>query len=376
MEDQRLVRSVGPEKRLSIAVTRRRFLGTAVASGVAVAGGWPLPFIITPARGAEKQIKIGMWAGPRSELIKATLIKQLEEKHRVKFLVDEGWTTEQLSRLRASKNNPAHTVMFLDDVGVNIAKKEGLIEKLPEDKMPNMANVFPRYIIEDGYGVGIDVGTVALSYNTREMKESPTSWAALWDPPYKGRVTIPSIIGTHGLNMVVIAAALATGKPFQEAQYESDAAFKQLLELKPNLHSIWTKNALVMAAMQQGELLLMGPSYSSTIWPYIDEGLQAGHVIPQEGGFAGLGCQTLVKGGPHPELGAEFINGILALDMQASLAKKLSVAPVVKDVELPPQVLARIAYGEGKEDMLFASDWEFINSVRPEWTERWNKSFT
>jgi putative spermidine/putrescine transport system substrate-binding protein len=372
MEYQRLGRSVGPKKQVGTSVTRRRFLRTAVA----VAGGLPLPFIITPARGAEKHIKVGMWAGPRAELIKATLIRHLEEKHRVKFFVDEGWTTEQLARLRASKNSPTHTVMFLDDVGVNVAKKEGLLQKLPEDKIPNLANVFPRYIVEDGYGVGIDVSTVALSYNTREVREPPTSWGALWDPQYQGRVTIPSVIGTHGLNLVVLAAALATGKPFQEAQYESDAAFKQLIELKPNLHSIWTKNALVMAAMQQGELLLMGPNYSSTIWPYIDEGLQANHVIPQEGGFAGLGCQILVKGGPYPELGAEFIDGILAPQMQARLATQLSVAPVVKGVELPPQVLARIAYGEGKEEMLFASDWEFINTVRAEWTERWNKTFT
>jgi energy-coupling factor transporter ATP-binding protein EcfA2 len=149
---------------------------------------------------------------------------------------------------------------------------------------------------------------------------------------------------------VVIAAALETGKPFQEAQYETEAAFKKLAELKPNVHSVFTKNALIMAAMQQGELAMLGPFYASTIWPCIDEGLPAKHILPKEGTFAGLGCQTLVKGGPYPELGAVFSNEVLSLQMQAMLAKKLSVSPVVKDVELPAQILERVAYGQGKAE--------------------------
>jgi putative spermidine/putrescine transport system substrate-binding protein len=358
------------------AMTRRRFLRIGIAGSAMVMGGVTFPAVVTPARGAEKTVKIGMYSGPRTELVKATVIKRLEEAHRAKFLIDEGWTTEQLARLRASRHNPVHTVMWMDDIGVNIARKEGLIDKLPEEKIPNLAKVFPRYIIEGGHGVGIDVSTVALSYSTRDVKEQPTSWTALWDPSYKGKVSVPSIAGTHGLNLVVVAAALETGKPFQEAQYDSDAAFKKLAELKPNLYSIFSKTALVMAAMQQGEVIMTGPFYSGQIWPYVDQGLSANHIVPQEGGFAGLSCQTLVHGGPHPELGAEFINAILDVETQAMLAKKLSNGPVVQAVPLPSETLARMPYGDGKEALLFASDWEFINTIRPEWTERWNKVFS
>src|SRR5439155_3533225 len=87
--------------------------------------------------GATRNITIGMYSGPRTEIVKTTIIKRLEEKHNVKILVDEGWTTTQLGRLRASKNNPVHTMMWMDDIGVNIARKEGLIDRLPEDKIPN-----------------------------------------------------------------------------------------------------------------------------------------------------------------------------------------------------------------------------------------------
>ncbi|SRR6266545_1511463 len=357
-------------------ITRRRLLGMGATSSAIVLGSLTFPSIITPARGATRTITIGMYSGPRTEIVKTTIIKRLEEKHNVKILVDEGWTTTQLGRLRAGKNNPVHTMMWIDDIGVNIARKEGLIDRLPEDKIPNMAKVFPKYIVEGGYGVGLDVSTVALAYSTRDLKQPPLSWAALWDPAYKGKVSVPSISGTHGLNLVVIAAALETGKPFQEAQYETDAAFKRLTELKPNLHSIFVQNALVMAAFQEGDVVLTGPFYGSTIWPYIDSGLPASHSVPKEGAFAGLGCQTLVHGGPYPELGAEFINEILAPETQAMLCQKLSTTPVVQGVELSPQTLERLAYDEGKAERLFVSDWEFINKIRPEWTERWNKIFS
>jgi putative spermidine/putrescine transport system substrate-binding protein len=365
-----------PARTRPITVSRRAFLRTAIASGAALAGSLSFPSVITPARGAEKSIKIGIWAGPDGELLQSTIIKRFAEQHRVKVLIDEGITTEQLARMRASKNNPTHTVMFLDDIGVTVAKREGLIDKLSEDKIPNLANVLPRYLTDDGYGVGIQVSTVALTYDAQELKSPPASWEIFWDPKYTGKIAVPSLSSTNGINLVVMAAALATGKPFKEAQYETDAAFQTLAELKPNLHSIWTKTALAAVAMQQGEVMMMGPMYSKFIWPYIDRGLPANHVIPKEGAFAGVNCQTLVKGGPYPELGAAFINEVLSVESQTLLAKKLTIAPVVKGVELPPQILELVAYGDGKEEMLFVSDWEFLIDIRPEWTERWNTLFS
>src|SRR5215471_6169632 len=219
MQHWRTVRSRAETSHVSGGITRRRLLTMSATSSAIVLGSLTFPSVITPARGAPRTITIGMYSGPRTEIVKDTVIKRLEEKHNVKILVDEGWTTTQLARLRAGKNNPVHTMMWMDDIGVNIARKEGLIDRLPEDKIAHMAQVFPKYIVEGGYGVGIDVSTVALAYSTRDIKRPPLSWAALWDPAYKGSVSVPSISGTHGLNLVVIAAALETGKPFQEAQY-------------------------------------------------------------------------------------------------------------------------------------------------------------
>jgi putative spermidine/putrescine transport system substrate-binding protein len=152
-----------PRQHPVTGITRRQALSTLAAGGAAMAGSVVCPYVITPTRGQAKALKIGIWAGPDGQLLKSTIIKRFEEQHGVKVLVDEGITTEQLARLRASKNNPTHTVMFMDDIGVSLARQEGLIAPLPEQKIPNLANVCPRYLFEDGYGVGIQVSTVALT---------------------------------------------------------------------------------------------------------------------------------------------------------------------------------------------------------------------
>ncbi len=66
------------------------------------------------------------------------------------------------------------------------------------------------------------------------MKTAPGKWSDLWDAKYASRVIVPSLSNTEGFWTLLAAAHLETGKPYKEAQYEIDAAFKKVKELKPN----------------------------------------------------------------------------------------------------------------------------------------------
>ena len=41
------------------------------------------------------------------------------------------------------------------------------------------------------YGISLQFGPNMLLYRTHKASPAPTSWAAIYDPKYKGRVTIP-----------------------------------------------------------------------------------------------------------------------------------------------------------------------------------------
>ena len=47
--------------------------------------------------------------------------------------------------MRATRNNPKYSVMFIDDIGVELAKREGLIEQLPRAEIPNMERLLKRF---------------------------------------------------------------------------------------------------------------------------------------------------------------------------------------------------------------------------------------
>jgi len=111
-----------------------------------------------------------------------------------------------------------------------------------------------------------------------------------------------------------------------------------------------------IAVMRDGHIEQIGTPtqvYESPRSRFVDDFIGVSNL---EGAFAGLGCQTLVHGGPHLDLGAEFIKEILAPETQAMIGQKISTNPMVRDVKLPPQTLERLAYGEDQIEKLFVSD--------------------
>jgi peptide/nickel transport system permease protein len=87
--------------------------------------------------------------------------------------------------------------MWMDDIGVNLAKKEGLIDKLPEDKIPHLAKVFPRYIVSVIVAATLSVAYAiltesALSYLGLGVRPPTPSWgnmlssarSYLWTAPH------------------------------------------------------------------------------------------------------------------------------------------------------------------------------------------------
>ena len=41
------------------------------------------------------------------------------------------------------------------------------------------------------YGVSLQWGPNVLMYNTKDFTSAPTSWAVIYNPKYKGQVTVP-----------------------------------------------------------------------------------------------------------------------------------------------------------------------------------------
>jgi putative spermidine/putrescine transport system substrate-binding protein len=350
-------------------VTRRTFLkaGTAVIAA---------PMIIRSASAQTRQLYVGVYNSALGKLIEKEVIPKFEAEFKCRVFANEGATLANIASLRATRDAPRFSVMSMDDVGIPQAKQEGLIEKLDVNKIPNLEKVYKRYIFEDGYGVGFSISSAALFINPQVTKPIQ-SYAEIFDPKYRKQILLNTPKNTQSVLMLIVAAALATGKPFKEAQYQIDTAWDQLEKLKPNVLTIYDTEAQVLQ-VAEGQAKIGGIEYSKAVYPHTAKGVPLDMTYPKEGAFTGINSLTLVKNAPEPELGAAFINRILEPSVAQMLAERTLGAPSVAGIDFKPEVAKFLAYPDTKatEMGLFTPDWNYVIPKRGAWLERYNQVFS
>ncbi|HEX3990281.1 MAG TPA: extracellular solute-binding protein [Acetobacteraceae bacterium] len=347
-------------------LARRRLLGTAAAL--------PLVFI-RGARAATRSIQIGIYTAQQGEYVRKQIIPKFETDNDCKVFTTEGVTLMQIAALRATRDNPKYSVMFMDDIGIELSKREGLIDQLPADKIPNLAGLLPRFSFYDGFGAAFAISTGGMVYNPQVTKPL-VSYADLWEPRFKQRFLMMTPKATQSLYLLIATASFMTGKPLKEAQYEIDTVWPKMAELKTNVLSTYDSSSQIMM-VAQGQVDVAGIEYSKSIYPYTIQGAPMDMCFPKEGTFAGINCLSFVKGGPEPELAAAFINRMLDPAVQQGLATATLTSPSVNGATFPPEIGKYIAYPEAKMDAmgLFAADWAYINPRRAGWLEKYNQVF-
>jgi putative spermidine/putrescine transport system substrate-binding protein len=340
----------------------------------AAAASLPLGFV-NGARGATRSIQVGIYTAQQGEYVRKQIIPKFEADHECRVFTTEGVTLTQIAALRATRDNPRYSVMFMDDIGVELSKREGLIEALPVAHLPNLAGVYKRFLFYDGYGAAFAISTGGLVYNPQVTKPF-ASYGELWEPRFRQRYLMTTPKFTQSLYLLIAAASLVTGKPLKDAQYEIDSAWPKMAELKPNVVSTYENPSQVMM-VAQGQVDIAGIEYSKNLYPYTVQGAPVDMCFPREGTFAGINCLTFVKGAPEPELAAAFINRMLDPSVQQGLAAATLTAPSVAGAQFQPDIIKYIAYPETKMDEmgLFAADWTYINPRRAGWLEKYNQVF-
>jgi putative spermidine/putrescine transport system substrate-binding protein len=238
--------------------------------------------------------------------------------------------------------------------------------------VPNMKDLFPEYVIEDGHGVGVAVSWSALYYNSARVKTPITSWRAMWDPAFTGRVVIQSFKAGTGILTLAMAAAVATGKPAQQAQYEAEAAFPMFKQLRPHLHSIVDSTQTALPLLAQGEAWLL-PTPSRVAAAYTVKGAPIVRADVKEGQPMLLNTVALVKNAPFQEQGRDFINRFLSAKVQLEMAKKAMTGPTSQKVEVPADLQKLVPVGREDAAKMIKLDWKHVTKNRAKWVDWWNK---
>ncbi|MCQ0986330.1 extracellular solute-binding protein [Jiella marina] len=338
-------------------ISRRSLLK---GTGALALGTLALPGIV---RAQSKELVIGC-AGSHTAWMEQIVAPHMRETIGAEILFEGTKSSVNLEKMASNRSNPYLSVVQMDDPVMIQAVEEELLRPMDQSAVPNLANLRDGTIHMDGMWANYVQPWAGIAYNTN-AREGVDSWSALWSEEAKGRVIIPSLQNTEGMWTLFAAAMLATGKPFAEAQYETDAAFAKLEELKPNVLTTYSIMSQAFNLLEQGEITMLSGNFSSYTLPRKAEGVPVDLAAPSEGIFAMPSGICLVKGGPNPELAEAYVNEMLGADLQAKIAEFASSVPANTKVDAGAIVPSGVP--------IHSPDWSFVTSNRREWIERFDK---
>jgi spermidine/putrescine-binding protein len=205
-----------------------------------------------------KQIVVMTWGGQWGDAMRDNVDAAFEKATGIKVIQDRGASpVERITKLKVSQPNPTADLFQLADGLVPLAIRQGVAEKINRDspRMPNLRNMIPAFW--NDYWVPEIFSVIGIIYNTKEVKNPPTSWADLWRPEFKGRIVLPEISHSIGSYIVPIGA-VAAGKPpgDEEAGF---AMLKRMVDLRP----IWAKDTDTMMNSMRTTDAVIGILYKS-----------------------------------------------------------------------------------------------------------------
>ncbi len=239
--------------------------------------------------------------------------------------------------------------------------------------LPNVAaNGIPG--ICGRYGVQYLTGGVVLAWDPAAFagRRAPANWADFWNvAAFPGHRSLPSY--GNPWNNTLLFALMADGVPADRLfPLDLDRAFRKLDEIKPAIDIWWKTGAQSVAMFRSGDIQ-MAPLWSGTAYAAKQGGLGLDWTYDQAA--ADLGSWAVLKGAPHPNAAAAFIDFYLANPQShAAFARDMGYATTNREglSLLDPEQKHELVSSPGVLARMAAIDGAWVEANRNAVLERWN----
>ncbi len=318
------------------------------------------------------KLVVSTW-GFNLDLIRKNIAEPFQERYGIEIVYDLGNNAARLARLVANKDNPVVDVVHFTRAYAYRAIQEGLLQPYNPDNIPALAEIYEwaRDPLGGNYAVGYAVQHLALAYRPDRISPPVTSWKDFWRDDVAGYITLPDMNTTYGPAVLIMCARAWGG-----SEENLEPGWEKLAELMPRLTTIYRRSSEAITLFQQEEVWLAPiPSFA---WGRLEAaaaaaGFPVEQVIPVEGLVGELSVVAVVKGTPNAYWAEKYIDFILSREVQTAQALDLVDSPVNMNVELPPEIGAKLTYGKEIIDALIFFDQAFIAQHLDEWIARWNE---
>ncbi|HET8579374.1 MAG TPA: spermidine/putrescine ABC transporter substrate-binding protein, partial [Nitrospiraceae bacterium] len=262
-----------------------------------------------------------------SDYVSPELISEFEKQAGVKVVVDTFSSNEELlAKLQSGATG--YDVAVPSDFMVSVMIKQGLLAELELEKIPNAKLLAERFQHlpfdpDNRYSIPYLWGTVGIGYDSKVIARPPDSWTVLWDPRYKGRISmLNDQREVFGVALRVIGRSLNSRDPVVIGQAKA-----KLLSQKPLVKTYTSENYDQL--LISGEVAL-AHGWGGAVARAMLERPSIKYVVPKEGGTIWSDCLVVLKTSRNRDLATRFINYLLDPAVAAGTTNRLRFASSIR----------------------------------------------
>jgi spermidine/putrescine-binding protein len=244
-----------------------------------------------------------------------------------------GSSDELVAKLRGGSAGNYDVISPSSDVATSLASS-GLAAPLDLAKLAAYSQLSPQltslplvHVNGQVYGVPFMWGPNPLIYDTTVFPKPPDSWNVLWDPKYRGKISVWDDLST----VYMAAQVLGFDKPdpshlYNLSDQELDAVKKKLLELKPNIRKMWSTGGELTNLFQNHEVVAaMG-------WPLMTNQLRkinfpVGETIPKENTTGWIDHLMITSASENKDLAYKFLQYMIEAQTQKKVTDVTGYTP-------------------------------------------------
>jgi putative spermidine/putrescine transport system substrate-binding protein len=349
---------------MSSLFSRRNFLIStgAATTALSIGGGFS-------AARAEDKFTMSSAGGTWGQLLRTSFVEG-SEFAKLDMAYEEGGDSVRLSKLIAGRGNPAVSVVNFLTVEQMLAGEAGCVQSYDTDIVTNLNNIYPAAItppIGDlkNFGAAFSIAVIGLVWNSKEMSAAPTSWNALWDSKYKGKIGIPDY-GWIGISWIH-----ALNRELGGTEDDLTPAIKALIDLrKKNDAVVIGSTDQASKALSSGEIIML-PWFNGRAFELQEKGLPI-NIAYVKNSVVQNNAFLIPKGVRFLKEANQFVQRSLSPETQLTLVKLTRYAPANKDVKLPTQY-ERFAIPPAALETSAPIDWAKVNKFRGANLKRWTE---
>ena len=242
---------------------------------------------------------------------------------------------DAFAQLRAGGGSNFDLVSASNDLTQRLVDA-GLVQEIDPSRLTNFDKLYEQfkqpdylYFDEKLYGVNFTWGPTLMLYNTEQVTTAPTSWNALLDEQYEGKIS------TWNAPIQIAQYALLLDPKPEDPYVLTDEQLAQVKDIlvrqRPLVRAYWNLGDELKQLFASGEVVI------SDAWPYVtlgatEVGVPVAEVVPQEGVTGWSDSWMLTKGAKNIDLAYAWMDYMIGPDGQMGVLNNNNYAITNREV--------------------------------------------